>query len=58
MPDRPQRLVRASVQWSPEQYAWLKDRAQRLGLRSISAVACMVVQEAMNAEGNKIEAVA
>lgn len=43
-------LVKASVQWTREQYAWLLDRARRLGLRSISAAARMTVQEAMNAE--------
>jgi hypothetical protein len=43
-------LIRSSVQWTPEQYRWLQQRAERLGLRSVSAVARMVVQEAMNAE--------
>lgn len=50
MNDESEALVKASVQWTREQYLWLQERARRLGLRSISAVARMIVQEAMLAE--------
>lgn len=43
-------LIRGSVQWTPEQLLWLKVRAKRLGVRSVAAIARMVVQEAINAE--------
>lgn len=42
--------IRTSAQWTPEQYEWLQARMRRLGLRSVSAVIAMMVQEAMNAE--------
>lgn len=51
-------LTRGSVQWTPEQLVWLKARARRLGLRSVAAVARMIVQEAMNAEQDTAREVA
>lgn len=46
----PDSLVRASSQWTVEQYAWLQERSRRLGLNSIAAAARTVVQAAMDAE--------
>lgn len=43
-------LTRGSVQWTPEQLVWLKARAERLGVRSVAAVARMIVQELMTTE--------
>ncbi len=49
--DQPrQEPIRSSVQWTPEQNAWLQARMRRLGLRSVAAVVSMLVQEAMTAE--------
>jgi hypothetical protein len=42
-------LVKSSSQWTPEQYAYLKAEAARLGVSSISAVLRLIVQEQMNA---------
>jgi hypothetical protein len=42
-------MVKASAQWTPEQYQWLQDESERLGVGSVSAVARMVVQAAMTA---------
>lgn len=40
-------LVKASAQWTPEQYAWLRKESQRLGLQSIAAAARYWIQKAM-----------
>jgi aldehyde:ferredoxin oxidoreductase len=45
--ERSPRLVKANTQWTPEQLAWLHSESERLGLRSASAVARMIVQAAM-----------
>lgn len=48
--DAPTGMVRASTQFTPHQYAWLRARTERLGLGSIAAAVRMIVQEAMNGE--------
>jgi hypothetical protein len=42
--------IRGSVQWTPEQLAWLQARERRLGLGSVAAVARMIVQAAIESE--------
>lgn len=49
-PTEPQKPIRSSVQWTPEQYAWLHAEVKRLGLRSIAAYLSMMVQERMHAQ--------
>jgi hypothetical protein len=43
-------LIRGSVQWTPEQLAYLQDYAKRHGQRSTAAAARMIVQAAIAAE--------
>lgn len=43
-------MVKSSQQWTPAQLAWLEARAQALGVGPVSAVARMIVQQAMDAE--------
>jgi hypothetical protein len=43
-------LIRGSVQWTPEQLAYLQDYAKRHGQRSTATAARMIVQDKMNAE--------
>lgn len=40
-------LIKASSQWTPEQYAWLKAQAAARGLTSVAAVLRVMVQAAM-----------
>ena len=42
-------LIKASAQWTPEQFAWLQAESVRLGLASVAAAARYHVQRAMQA---------
>lgn len=44
------RLIKGSQQWTADQAAWLQARASSSGLGSVSAVARLIVQQAMDAE--------
>lgn len=40
-------LVKASAQWTPDQYDWLQRESERLGLGSVAAVARFYIQTVM-----------
>lgn len=44
------RLIGVSQQWTPEQMAWLRARAESSGVVSLAAVVRQIVQAAMDAE--------
>lgn len=43
-------MLKTNQQWTPEQSAWLRAKAQASGVGTVAAVARMVVQQAMDAE--------
>ena len=49
-------MVKANTQWTRDQIHWLRERSERLGLRSAAAAARMVVQAAMEADAGRKEA--
>lgn len=51
-------MLKVSQQWTPEQMAWLRARADASGIGTVAAVARMVVQQAMGAERAQQEATA
>lgn len=51
-------MLKTNQQWTPEQSAWLRARADASGIGTVAAVARMVVQQAIEAERQAQEATA
>ena len=43
-------MLKTNQQWTPEQIAWLRAKADATGIVTVAAVARMVVQAAIEAE--------